>query len=273
MTEDLQTKYADKIAKLLAKAQDKAASPNEQDAFLAKAQELMTRYAIDEAMVQAAMGEEREEIVKEEITYKGVYAMELMGIGATIAKAQGARIYYSRGAKSTVHLHMVGFKKDLDRARMLDASVQIQATAQQMKWARDPENPGIKSWMSPMDKFKARRQFLIGYNAGLSSVLYEARKAAEAAAKREAAESIVGNDATREQDQKDASESVALVIRNRKQQVNDYFDETYGRGLRKVSRRYSSGGYDANNAGAAAGRRADLSTGHKVGGNQRSLTS
>ena len=44
-----QNKYADKIAGLLRKAEDPAATSAEAEAFFAKAQELMTKYAIDEA--------------------------------------------------------------------------------------------------------------------------------------------------------------------------------------------------------------------------------
>ena len=45
---------ADKVRKLLAKAEDPATTPEEAESFTAKAQQMMTKYAIDLAMITDA---------------------------------------------------------------------------------------------------------------------------------------------------------------------------------------------------------------------------
>lgn len=253
-----QEKYADKIAKLLRKAE--STTPEEAEALIAKAQQLMTEYAIDEALLAKARGEEvTEEIVEEDITYKGVYHAALFDIGYAIALANDCRGLIGKHGKYT-RLHVIGFKSDVERVRMLDASVQIQAVGALTKWWSEQDS----SWMTAMDKFKARREFLFGFARGLGHQLTAAKVAGEkAAAKTQAERAHVSQD--------DAVESVALVVRSKKARVQDWMDEAYGKRLRSSSRRYSSGGHDARAAGSAAGRRADVSGRSKVGGTRREL--
>ena len=258
--------YADKIAKLLRKAEDSAATPAEAEAFLIKAQALMTQYAITEDMLAAARGvnlEQHEEIVEERIRYTGVYSAALYDIGAAIARANDAKVLISNGSGKWTTMHVVGHKSDVDRIRMLDASVQIQASSALLKWAREPES--LPSYYSASQKFKARREFLFGFARGLSDQLHRARKQGEAAAAAEETKRTGGTDA-------EGTASVELVVRGKKARVDDWMDEHYGKKLRKVSRRYSSGGYNAGSAGVAAGRRADVSNRGRVSGNQRSIT-
>ena len=265
--EDDRERYADKIAKLLRKAEGNT-TPEEAEALVAKAQELMTQYAIDEELLARARGQEVEDkVVEKHITYKGVYSAALYNIGRAVARANGCKTLISKMRGGTI-LYVVGMESDVERVKMLDASVQIQATSALVQWASD----GIEPWMTPMEKFKTRREFLFGFASGLTLQLTAARKAGERqAAEAEAARLNEDDAVDREAAKETASESVALVVRTRKQRVDDWYDERYGGTTRTVSRNYSSGGYGAASAGSEAGRRADVSGRGRVGGSARQL--
>src|SRR5437868_13324419 len=71
MTQD---KWADKIAALLRKAE--STTPEEAELLMAKAQELMAKYAIDEAMLNAARGvkdRKADPIMWDEFVTVGIY--------------------------------------------------------------------------------------------------------------------------------------------------------------------------------------------------------
>ena len=79
--------YADKIAKLLAKAE--STTPEEAESLVAKAQELMTAYAVSEAMIDSVRGIERDEIGQDE--YVGIFRAAVADIGRAVARANGWR--------------------------------------------------------------------------------------------------------------------------------------------------------------------------------------
>jgi hypothetical protein len=246
-------KFADKIGKLLAKAE--STTPEEAELLLGKAQELMTRYAIDEAMVAAARGiEAAEKIVEVRITYTGIFREAAFDIGKALCAPNECRHLISRGSNQTT-LVVIGFEGDVERVKMLDASVQIQARGAMLKWAKDQD----RTYMSGMQWYKARREFLFGFAHGLHMQLAVAHKVAVKVAEDEQAPT-------------EESGSVALVLRDKKVRVNDWIDETYGK-LTSSTRRYSSGGYGAHAAGSVAGHRADATGRGKVGGQARQLTS
>lgn len=258
----VEEKYADKIAKLLRKAE--TTTPEEAEALVAKAQELMTTYAISEAMIAKATGNSKpEEIIRKVISYTGIYRSALFDIGNAIGVANGCRTMISNVTWSKPHrtdLILIGFQSDVDRAVMLDASVQIQAASAFHRWVK--ESAELFRFMSNMDKYKEKRDFFMGFASGLSGKLAAANRAArETAAKDEAARAGVDNKA--------ATESVALVLRSRKDQVNDWMDQQYGKTLRSVSRRYSGGSGAGRGEGRIAGRNAD--TGGSRLGNRKSI--
>lgn len=248
----MQNKYANKIALLLRKAEDPACSAEESEAFVNKAQALMTRYAIEEAMIDEARGDVRQDTVTEKlIPYLGVYQPALWDIGKEIGRAQNCKVLISREnwrrPPQTV-LYLVGFESDIDRAIMLDASVQLQAQIAMRKWAKAE----LPSWLTQPEKFKARRQFLFSFAEGLRARLAQAaQEGKEEFVRSEAPPSVGGEDATRA--------GMELVLRSRKDQVQDWYDEKYGR-ARGVSRRYDKGGFSSSRAGYRAGMNAN--TGH-----------
>lgn len=262
-----QEQYAEKIAKLLRKAE--STTPEEAEALVTKAQELMTQYAIDEALIAKARGEnlaQREQLVVEDITFTGVYRHFVSKIVSTIAVYNDCRVVVSDNTYRKPHTYTVmvhGFESDVARVKLLDASVQIQCVSALTAWWKDRET----SWMSAMQKFKERRQFIIGYSGGLATVLQRGMDAGLAAAARAEAERSNVPEA-------EASNTVSLAVRERKDQVKDWFDEKWGGSLRYTHSRYSSGSLGAGQAGRAAGERADVSTRSGVGGSgRRSLPS
>ena len=68
----------------------------------------------------------------------------------------------------------------------------------------------------------------------------------------------------------ESSSSVALVLRSRKDRVDEWFDKKYGNSLRSSRQSYRRENYGARAAGSAAGSRADIGQG-RVGG-RRSIS-
>jgi hypothetical protein len=250
--DDKKLSLAEKIAKLRDKAEAVMGTP-EAEAFLMKAQELMTRYFITEELVAKAAGRNvQEEIITDTFTYTGIFRKALMDIAWSIVRANGCKAVMTEVTWSKPHrieLHVSGFKSDIERVRLLDASLQLQAAQSMQTWYRELDT----DWMSGMQKYKARREFIMGFASGLSTKLNAANKAAaQSAAKDEA----VRTNTT----EAEASTGVALVLRSREERVKDYYDKKYGKSLRSVTRRYSSGGAEARGAGYQAGRQANTGT-------------
>lgn len=256
--EDQRAKYAAKIEKLLRKAE--STTPAEAEALMAKAEELMMTWAIDQAMIDSIRGKEkREEIVKFEKWYEGVYNRALYDIGSSIAYPNDLRVLQSKMDKK-MRITVIGFESDVENWKILDASLQLQAIRALNNWWKNTDT----SWYSAMDKYKARRDFLWGFAAGVGNQLSDARRAAEKEAARMEAE-------RNQVDDKTASESVSLVLASRKQQVNAWVDKTYGK-LRSArpanyARSYSGG----NGAGYKAGSTADVGRPQVGGGKKAAL--
>ncbi len=251
-----QEKYADKITKLLRKAE--STTPEEAESLMEKAQQLMTQYAVDQAMLDALADQNREEIVEIEIAFTGTYREAHRQIAQVIARHNNCRVLVSTRdwvkPKAKV-LHVIGFKSDTARVELLNTSLQIQCSGALMKWWRN-DRPAL---YSQPKIFKARRQFIMSYAYGVDSVLDRAVKSGVEEAAKEHAERV-------QESETEASESVALVLRTRKEKVDDWIDEKYGKLRSGRGRSYDHGGYAAANAGHAAGQRADVSAGNNVGG-------
>ena len=245
-------KYAEKISKLLRKAE--STTDAEAEALIEKAQALMTRYAIDEAMLAQVEGKTIDELVTKDITHTGIFQAVLMEITTVVARSNDVFPVYRkqsaiRGQRPAAHVvSLSGFQSDVDRAIMLATSLELQAVEGMSRWwkTRKAEAP----WLSKMDAFKERRQFISSFANAAGTRLREAAKAAKADV---VAERAAAADVTVEAE----SESVELVLVSKKEQVNEYVDKKYGR-LRSSSRSYQSGSSSARSAGRAAGQRANL---------------
>ncbi len=243
--------YAERIAKLLRKAES-TDSEHEAEALTAKAQELMTHYAIGEELLARAQGKPtRETIVSESIVYSGIFHMALFDIGNAIARAQGCRTLIHKMPGSHTRLSVIGFESDVANAKLLDTSLQLQAAIAMQQWYRQQPIYG----RTPMQKAKMRRQFLMSFASGLADKLSAAKRAGVAAA--------AADEAKRSGiDVNTAMKSTDLVIRDRAQCVDDWMDREYGGTLRTVRRNYSYGGLNAAQAGYRARQDADVGQPH-----------
>jgi hypothetical protein len=261
MTE--QEKYAEKIAKLLALAES-TTNPGEAEVFTAKAQELMTQYAISEAMVREREGKPREEIIEGHIIYSGTYAKAYAEIGIAIARQNNCKpligeTYVKQALKTDSNrtrmvkgsdLHVIGFESDVARVKLLDSSLHIQCSIALTNWVKEGHLEGL--W-DANEKTRARREFIYGFASGVREKLREARiKGQQEATAEEAERAEVSVD--------EASESVGLILRSRKDQVNDWYDEQWGGRTRSSRRSYRMGNASASGAGRSAGLSANTST-------------
>src|SRR5512134_846180 len=122
-----QEAWADKISKLLRKAE--TTTPEEAEALYAKAQELMAKYAIDEAMLRRAGELSTDEILEEEFVITGIYRFPLSHLCAYVIRNNDLEFFQWSGKnprtvggrlfKETVVYVAMGYKSDIDRVRIL----------------------------------------------------------------------------------------------------------------------------------------------------------
>jgi uncharacterized protein (DUF2147 family) len=229
MTDSTPDAQLARIRKLLAKAEDAAATPAEAEAFTAKATQLMATYGISRAMVAAAdpsSDAPGDRILPMDAPYALDKANLLCSVAAPLRCRSVRRVDYQNGRKE-ISVHLFGYDSDLDRVMLLFTSLLVQAAN------------ALKSMAIPPFEHPAafRRSWLAGYSAAIHARLVDAE--------REAAD---GHDA-------DPGNSVAVVLADRRAVVDRRVRQEYphlstGRG-RSLS---GSGG----SAGYAAGQRAHL---------------
>lgn len=232
-----QEKWMDKIEKLLAKA-NRAGSQEEADTFYGKAQELMAKWSIDEAMLQKS-GKSHDELITEHVTMKrsGLYRT-FVELWSAVARNNDVKILvYSPSKFREPGVDLIGWKSDVEKVKMLWQSLMIHSQRER--------NNAIPDWMKQQDRWsnsaevaRFRKSFMVGYANRIGQRLAEARRRVQ-----------------QEATDADTSSGVALAIRDRSAAVQDYFDA-----IPKGKARTSRMKIDA--AGHASGReaadRADL---------------
>lgn len=223
MTADKFAKMAERIGKLLAKAEG-TDNPHEAEAFTAQAEKLMIRYGIEEATARAAGGSgvRPEPIVEIRLRFDGRYGLPWIEGCYYIVQALGMR-GYRRGE----HLfYIVGYESDAKAAEILLQSLWLQVIPAMWSWWK---SEGKQQWYyNRYEEMKARKSFVTSFGAAVSMRVEKTRT--------EVAEEVPGS---------------ALALLDREQQVNAFVDAM---SLRK-SRRQST---DGNAAGYRAGREANL---------------
>lgn len=221
-----------KIRKLLAKAEDSAATAEEAEIYNAKASELMAAYGIDRALLAAADPDSDivgDRVVVLEAPYARDKASLLSGIAQQMRCRSVLRTRYPGGAKE-LSLHLFGYDSDLLRADLLYTSLLVQASIGMVR-APVPFGESVAAF---------RRSWLAGFTHAVVNRLAAAEK--QAADDAEAAAAPSGR-------------SVALVLADRTVAVADALSEQYPR-LQSGRRRSLSGSGMAD--GWTAGQRADL---------------
>jgi hypothetical protein len=144
-------KLLTRIRALLAKA-EATTFEDEADAFTAKAQELLTRYAIDEALLQTP-GTVGEPSLRR-ILLDDPYASAKAQLVATVAHANGCRAVYS---SDVAWVTVFGYDRDLDAVELLVASLLTQATRAMVRFGSQVDAAGRPRTRS------FRQAFLLGF--------------------------------------------------------------------------------------------------------------
>ncbi|HEX3824500.1 MAG TPA: DUF2786 domain-containing protein [Mycobacteriales bacterium] len=226
-----------RVRKLLAVAEHPNTPPEEADSAARVAERLIAKYAIDEALLEAASDSK----TRPETTTMVVdppYASAKTRLAGAVASAHGVRAITVQGGGEAARVILVGFAADLRVVDLLYTSLLLQATT---SVRRQPESGRA-----------FRRAFLIGFAAEVGERLRATRVEAVAEAEQAA-----------------GAASSALVLRDREHDVDEAVRAQFPH-LRTMRTTVS------NRSGLMAGRRsgadASLATGgNQVGGGRRSI--
>lgn len=237
MSNDTTTNQADKIAKLLAKAEG-ASTEAEATAFFEAAERLMLKWGIDSLMLQQHNGTAaKEDIEKRAFVWTGssvhtTWMNDVMLMSA-IAGHNNMHMLMSKERRT---MYLVGFASDIDRAVQAFTTLVVQMNRfAAAEWKTVPGDE--KAWMGQYDKRVWQRSFRDGFVDRIAARLREVRRDVH----QEAAEQH--------------GSGMELVLRDRKAQVDEFYDN-----LSKGTSRARGGrtNYGARSAGSAAASRADM---------------
>lgn len=220
MSTDTDTEtWLHRVQALIAKA-EATPYPDEAEAFMAKAQELMARHAIDQIMLDGVRRGGRGPESKM-LTIPAPYATAKATLLNEICHANGVRLVLHGGGGKDATVTIVGFPDDLESSELLFAALLVHG-ARQMMTAAVPAGTGARAF---------RHAFMLGFATRIGERLREA-----AAAARSDYEAETGT-------------STALAMRDQSKAVDDAFRAAFPNTV--ASRRSSSSA-----AGAIAGKRA-----------------
>jgi hypothetical protein len=153
---------------------DKAASttfPAESEALVAKAQELMTRHAIDEAILAApGRGRTRDRVVARTHVVESPYASAKSALLSAVLRPNGCRVVFHGGGRGPRTCTVVGHSADLDQALVLYHGLVLHGVREMLR-APVPEWEGVRSF---------RHAFLLAFAARIGERLKTAAAAAAA---------------------------------------------------------------------------------------------
>ena len=159
-----------RIRKLLAQAEDPAATTAESEAFNAKAAELMARHGIDAALLSAS-DPGREVVGDLTVELLAPYAVEKGSLGAAVARGLRCSAVLRttrRGSASDYSLHLFGATTDLVLSEMLLTSLMVQGTGELTR-------RGVPRGEHPA---AYRRTWWLGFAAAIGQRLQEAEATA-----------------------------------------------------------------------------------------------
>lgn len=219
-----------KIRALLAKA-EATNFPEEAKAFSEKAQELMTKYAIDEAMLDSERpATERAVVVEHRFMVENPYAQAKITLLSRVAEANHCQVFMSKtpGKKPAdpTGAVVVGFQSDIDMVLLLWTSLLIQCN-REMATATRPASIGSTSQVRTWKKW-----FILGYA------------------------DVIGLRLRRAETGVMTSTSTALVLADRSEKVSDYV--TGKMRIKQGKRDRGAFSRDGMAQGAEAAQRADL---------------
>lgn len=241
-------KWLERVRKLLTLAEDPAATIGEAEAATAKATELMAKYGIEQAMLDAAKGRgERPVPGNRKVPCAPPYASEKIGLLNGIAQAMGVRcVRTNERGNGFQTLHMFGFESDMQRAEILYTSLLLQQITamrhEEQTGAGVPYWDNIKSW---------RRSFLAGFGQAVTIRVDQAERAAR-----------------RTYDATHSGPSTALVVADKSKEVDAAVADVYPRLRTGRSRSLQGSG---GSRGRAAGNAANIGGTGVTAGSSRAV--
>jgi Protein of unknown function (DUF2786) len=217
-----------RVRKLLAVAEHPNTPPEEADAAARAAERLIAKYAIDEALLEAA-AQTKSKPESRTMMVEPPYASAKTRLVGAVASAHGVRAIIVRDPGEADRVILIGFAADLQLVDLLYTSLLLQATTSVRRQAESGR--------------AFRRAFLIGFAAEVGERLSATRREAVAAAS-----SVAGT-------------SSAIALRDRQQDVDDAVREQFPR-LRTARTTISDRG------GLIAGRRSGANANLTSGSNQ-----
>jgi hypothetical protein len=263
----------DKLAKILNQAEN-AATPEEAEAFLRKAQMLATNTSIDLAVARqyTARGEKREQPTHKHIT---------IGEARKKSNARLANLFFAVSNNNDVKINIAnnstfviafGMPSDIEVVETLYASLLFQMVESANAWLRKGEYKTEQVWndracgFKPMDGRTARSNFYDAYTKTIFTRLYGARKEALEAVKERTY--AVKNDQGASEHQ-----SAEMVLFNKADEVNDYYKTaSTAKGTWKGARAAAHSN-SARTAGDSAGRTARIGSNLAIGGSRTAVAS
>lgn len=249
-----------RVEKLMAQAADKGCTEEERDSFQRKAAELIERHRIDRSLIG---GHLKADDVITTLTvgkFDGVYGRVRIDLANAVLAAFDCKVFW-QGYKNERTLRGYGFKSDLELSialvnRLLaDADLRVQAVQAGYVDMYNAENGTYyKSRQGAVmaARLAERRGFYMGYASAVRDRLAAAKTAAEAGAVADGVD----------------VHSTALVLVDRKRQVNDAYRERYGN--LKAAGHINGAGHAGRQAGQQAGSQVSLAHQNEVRG-QRAL--
>lgn len=227
----MMTDYLKKINALLAKAAS-THSAHEAEAFSRKAEELMVKWGINDAMLESSSGDVKStNVIEQSIHFHGIYAKAMAGFfGPSIVRGLGSMKMVL--GHSGTSLYIIGMPSDVNRAVELIGSLDTQAMAAMRRWWKDFPS---RVFLTGSEGYRERRAFLIAFGRTVQTRLENLRR------------------------EEESTESTATALAVRSTAVDEAFAEMYP-SLRASSSRLKGSSYGGRVAGESAGRNAGLST-------------
>lgn len=150
--EDDRERYVDKVRKILAKA-ERAGTPEESQAFFAKAADLITRWRIEDIELHGAS-----DVIEKRQINLGTYTPSIDAIAMKhVLTPLGIQLGYSkyRGKGTKPYVVLMGWTNDLNKAELLWAAIEIQlVTAMKSKEPNFGNRNELREW---------RQSFKLGF--------------------------------------------------------------------------------------------------------------
>jgi len=224
---------SDVIGKIDALFKQAANTPYAEEAatFQAKAQELMTKYQIEMAMLN-------DRVLDDELTHAVVHINNPYNIDKSILLNAIAKHNYCKVIRYRDYCKVFGYKNDIKMVTAMYTALELHMISEMWKNYDVPDYVSAVAW---------KKSFFAGYASKISSRLAKAKRESVADANK-----TNGND------------SVSLVLLKKDELVQQYYDENSGATRSSTRTVTSMSGYGA---GTSAGGRANIGQ-SSVGGSR-----